>query len=124
MISFADQYIIDFCAWLSDRYPADDVGITILHGFDSIDCGDAGGGFAAYNPETRSILCADPKQMKLSFNLTEDEMKENALTNIAHEYRHHMQSVSNEPFSEDDAEEFANRATQVYLENGCDIRLG
>ena len=115
MIKFADQYIVEFCDWLSTRYPAEDVSISILHGFDSIDAGADGDGFAAYNPETRSIICADPNQMKVSFDLSEEDMVITALSNIAHEFRHHMQNIGAEQFSEDDAERFASAAVDRYV---------
>lgn len=36
VIIFADEYILDFCAWLQDWAPAEDVKISILHGFDAV----------------------------------------------------------------------------------------
>ena len=120
MIIFADKYILDFCSWLQDWAPTDDVKISILHGFDSISS-ESGEGFAAYNPVTKSILCADPCVMKDSLDLSVQDAIDTTLTNIAHEYRHHMQFVNqtnpvliDEQKLEDDAEDFAQLALAAY----------
>lgn len=120
MIIFADQYILDFCAWLQDWAPAEDVKISILHGFDAV-ASENGDGFAAYNPDTKTILCADPCAMRESLALSVQDAVDTALTNIAHEYRHHIQFVNyTSPMLidgqklEEDAEDFAQQALTAY----------
>lgn len=69
----------------------------------------------------KSILCADPNAMRESLELSEEDMIDTLLTNIAHEYRHHMQfadivglQMVDEAILEDDAEDFAMVALRTY----------
>lgn len=121
MIQFADKFVLDFCKWLGDTYPCENVWISILHGFDSVGAG-RDEGFAVYNPETKSIFCADPHSLMKSCELSQQDMEKTALSLIAHEYRHHMQQCAMKEddvfidanFSEEDAEDFAEEVVGKY----------
>lgn len=112
--------IIAIYDWLQDAvdyinlvYPEDTfANLTILYGFDTIGIDEENCGFAAYNPETKTIMLADPNEL---IGDTFADKKCTAITNLFHEYRHHQQNIYGLDFDEEDAEQFAETMYQRYL---------
>lgn len=125
MIKFADEKIINFVNWLNKYYPtSQDVQFSILVGYDCVGNDDKIG-FAIYGntDDYIVIFCADPQMVAKSCELSEDDMWETALTNIAHEYRHHIQATEfnwseeemNSDKAENDAEEWSDFVYKDYI---------
>lgn len=119
MIIIVPAYIKDFADFLNREYPASkDVGLTILHGYDSIEHEANGAAWAAYAaPEDGDGLpmIMLPGQVPEVDEIGDPE--EVILSDFAHEYCHHLQWSEGRPFDEDEAEAFVECALTRYKGN-------
>ena len=116
MIRFAGQDQFGaFVEWLNKRYPASEpVTLAVLPGYDCVaDDDGTPGGWAAYTPGDRVIWCpGEPPQVD---GLSQDEILEIMLQELAHEYVHHLQACDGREFDEDEAERRAREMVAEFL---------
>ena len=109
MIKVINDDIDDFLKFLDEKYPVTQkVYIHICEGFDTIQEPDTENvAFGMFGNESDHIYVAGDIQI------------EQILKTVAHEYKHFLQKYSSESYSENEAENFADK---VYKEFFCDIR--
>jgi hypothetical protein len=109
MIKIIDDCINDFILFLNENYPMEQiVYLHLCEGFDTIqDPNNEGIAFGMFGNENDEIYVAC------------DIPKEQILKTIAHEYKHFMQKYNNEPYNEEDTENFAD---DIFNKFNCEIR--
>lgn len=127
MIVVIPDYVDSFISFINNKHlVSEPVYLTILYGYDSIGAEDGESGFGAYNPQTKSIMIADPNVLKSSFGLSDEDAVDTTISNIAHEYFHHIQfckneantcDVTNHCCNENDAELFSDTIVKEYKNN-------
>ena len=119
MIILVPGYIKDFADFLEREFPASkNVGLTILHGYDSIEFDAGEKAWAAYHaPEDTDGLPVIMLPGQVPELEEIDDPQEVILTDFAHEYCHHLQWSEGRLFDEDEAEAFAETALTKYNAN-------
>ena len=109
MIKIIDNCINDFILFLNENYPMEQsVYLHLCEGYDSIQDPNTGSfGFGMFGNKNDEIYVA--------CNIP----KEQILKTIAHEYKHFIQKYSELPYSENEAEDFADKAFEEF---NCEIR--
>lgn len=97
MIQFLTKKIYDFANFISDdKVPP--VNLFVLPNCDSLETEDGECGFGMYIPEENMIIVAEG---------VKEEIKEEVLGTLAHEYYHHIQRCNGEEYDEDAAVKYA-----------------
>lgn len=113
MIKILDEFELNFIKFLNDKkYTDKEVRLSILHNYESVSAGDGGDGFAVYIPETKTIMLPTKIPDEIA------DMKEFVIQNLAHEYCHFIQDVTEREFNEEEADNFAEVVVNEYLSSG------
>jgi len=106
------QSLIDY---LNAHYPTEkDVVIVVLPGYDAVDDGQGGRGWACYDPITCVIWL--PGEMPQLDEMSDDEIRRVYYEHVVHEYIHHIQNCEGRDFDEDEAERRAREIVQAWLD--------
>ena len=104
MIIFINPVINETIKCLNEHFAQKkEVFIHIAEGYDTIET-PTGIGFGVFVPETQEIFVAG--------DMPEPQC---LITTIAHEYKHFIQYCENRPYSEEEAEEFAETVKVMVL---------
>ena len=122
MIKIMDERTQRFVDFLNANYGAkEDVGLSVLHGYDSVSSDETGGnGFAVYLPPMKTILL--PTEVPQGILELNDEVltRNFVLHNLAHEYAHFLQDIgvldgfNDENTIEQIAEDFADKVVAEF----------
>jgi hypothetical protein len=124
MIQLPTERYIDFIEFLNDMkltiYPC---WLVVVPTYSTV--GDEDGdlvGFAVYLPEEKTIFVggntdeiAELIKQDTGVELINDELEEIIYHHIAHEYFHHLQNINSEEFNEKEAENFAHKVVNEFL---------
>ena len=111
MIRILNDFEYNFIKFLNDKHFTDEeVKLSILHGYDAVESDESGNkGFAVYLPHLRTIMLPTETPEEIA------DMKDFVIHNLAHEYKHFLQDVNGEEFSEEEADKFADEIIEEYL---------
>lgn len=109
MIKILNKFELDFIKFLNNKhFTEQEVKLSILHNYDCVDSED-GSGFAVYIPELKTIMLPTETPKEVA------DYKEFVIHNLAHEYKHFLQDVNGEEFSEQEADKFADEIVSEYM---------
>lgn len=108
MIKIINNVINNFIMFLNQNYGIEQtVYIHIAENCDSIQTPDGGVGFGVFDNTTDNIYVA------CDYEFMDDR---SILTTIAHEYKHFLQKYDDGIYSEEDADNFAIKVYEEFME--------
>ena len=111
MIKILNKFELDFIEFLNNKHFTDEeVKLSILHGYGAVESDESGNkGFAVYLPHLKTIMLPTETPEECA------DMKDFVIHNLAHEYKHFLQDVNGEEFSEEEADKFADKMVEEYM---------
>jgi hypothetical protein len=107
MIEILSEFESNFIKFLNEKHFTDKVvKLSILHNYETV--GVDGIGFAVYLPDLKTIMLPTERPEELA------DYKEFIIHNLAHEYKHFLQDISNSEFNEKEADQFADDMVKEY----------